>query len=148
MSKGPAQYILVSLPTHISPSRDPEEAFDTLKATVSTDYGTTYQFKIPSFKIGTVDALISQADELSKLSQTCEGVVGKVADGLRSILDGDEEKIAQQKTINDSQLPGVVVGDIRDCWTLTGSQNLSTSTCALSRGTRSNTARTSPWGSW
>lgn len=74
-----------------------------MKAAIPADHGTTYQFKIPSFKIGTVDALISQADELSKLAQTCDVSVGKVADALRGILDGDEEKIAQQKTINDSQ---------------------------------------------
>ncbi|KAK5172442.1 hypothetical protein BJ546DRAFT_845196 [Cryomyces antarcticus] len=100
MSKA-TKYLLVSLPTSISPSNDRDEALTALRSAVSTDYGTTYPFSIPAFKIGTLDALVQQADDLAKLDGACEGVVGKVSDSLRSILDGDEEKIAQQKTVND-----------------------------------------------
>ncbi|TKA66922.1 hypothetical protein B0A49_04449 [Cryomyces minteri] len=100
MSKA-SKYLLVSLPTSISPSNDRDEALTALRSAVSTDYGTTYPFSVPAFKIGTLDALVQQADDLAKLDGTCEGVVGKVSDSLRSILDGDEEKIAQQKTVND-----------------------------------------------
>lgn len=46
---------------------------------------------------------MQQADELAKLESGCEAVVGKVGDSLKVILDGDEGKIAQQKTVNDSQ---------------------------------------------
>ena len=101
MSKG-TKYLLVSLPTSISPSNDHDEALTALRAAVTTDSGTTYPFAIPTFKIGTLDALVQQADDLAKLDTACEGVVNKVGDSLRSILDGDEDKIAQQKTINDS----------------------------------------------
>ena len=101
MSKG-TKYLLVSLPTSISPSNDHDEALTALRAAVTTDYGTTYPFAIPTFKIGTLDALVQQADDLAKLDTACEGVVNKVEDSLRNILDGDEDKIAQQKTINDS----------------------------------------------
>lgn len=101
MSK-PQKYFLVSLPTSISPSNDKEEAFQALRSTISTDSATTYPFTVPSFKIGTLDALVQQADDLAKLEGACEGVVAKVADSLRNILEGDEEKIAQQKTVNDS----------------------------------------------
>ena len=97
-------FFLVSLPTSISPSNDHDEALTALRSAVSTDYGTTYPFAIPSFKIGTLDALVQQADDLSKLDQACEGVVSKVADSLRSILEGDEEKIAEQKNVSDSML--------------------------------------------
>jgi V-type H+-transporting ATPase subunit C len=102
MSK-PAFFLLVSLPTSISKSGDKEEALTALRSSVASD-GTTFPFNIPAFKIGTLDALVQQADDLSKLSNSCEAVVGKVGESLRSILDGDEEKIAQQKTINDSGL--------------------------------------------
>lgn len=91
----------MSLPTSISPSGDKEEALNALRSSVSSD-GTTYPFSIPAFKIGTLDALVQQADDLAKLNTACEGVVNKVGESLRSILDGDETKIAQQKTINDS----------------------------------------------
>lgn len=100
MSK-PSKYLLVSLPTSVSPSHDHDEALTAVRSAVTTDAGTTYPFNIPEFKIGTVDALIQQADDLSKLSSACEGIVNKVGDSLRGILEGDEDKITQQKTIND-----------------------------------------------
>lgn len=101
MSKG-RTYLLVSLPTSISPSNHADEALTALRSTVTNDVGSTFPFAIPNFKIGTLDALVQQADDLSKLNNACEGVVGKVGDSLRQILDGDEEKVQQQKTINDS----------------------------------------------
>ena len=96
------KYFLVSLPTSISPSNDRDEALTALRSSVQTDAGTTVPFAIPSFKIGTLDPLVQQADDLAKLESTCEGVVSKVAESLRSILEGDEEKIAEQKNVNDS----------------------------------------------
>lgn len=98
----PSKYLLVSLPTSISQSGDKDEALTALRSSVSTDNGTTVPFTIPEFKIGTLDALVQQADDLAKLSNSCDAVVGKVGDSLRSILDDDEDKIEQQKTINDS----------------------------------------------
>ncbi len=102
MSKG-STYLLVSLPTSISPSNDHDEALTALRAAVTTDYGTVWPFAIPEFKIGTLDALVKQADDLAKLEAGCEGVVIKVGDSLKAILEGDDEKITQQKTVNDSQ---------------------------------------------
>ncbi len=101
MSKG-TRYLLVSLPTSITPSNNSDDALTALRSTVTTDNGTTCPFPIPAFKIGTLDALVQQADELGKLDSGCEGVVAKVGDSLRGLLEGDEGKIAQQKTVNDS----------------------------------------------
>ncbi|MCJ1284714.1 hypothetical protein MMC26_004050 [Xylographa opegraphella] len=100
MSKG-TKYLLVSLPTSISPSNDHDEALTALRSAVTTDYGTVTPFPIPEFKIGTLDALVQQADELAKLESSCEAVVAKVGDSLKAILEGDESKISQQKTVND-----------------------------------------------
>ncbi|KAL5114691.1 Vacuolar ATP synthase subunit C [Pleosporales sp. CAS-2024a] len=99
MSKG-TKYLLVSLPTSITPSNHKDEALEALRGTVTSDGGSTYAFAIPDFKIGTLDALVQQADDLSKLNSACEGVVTKVGDSLKAILD-DEDKAQQQKTIND-----------------------------------------------
>jgi V-type H+-transporting ATPase subunit C len=96
------KYLLVSLPTSISHSNDRDEALTALRSTISTDNGTVFPFKIPDFKIGTLDALVQQADDLAKLESDCESVVAKVGDSLRGILEGDEAKISQQKTVNDS----------------------------------------------
>ncbi|KAI9722339.1 MAG: hypothetical protein M1812_001811 [Candelaria pacifica] len=95
------KYLLVSLPTSISPSNQHDEALTALRSSISSDHGTVLPFAIPEFKIGTLDALVQQADELAKLDAACEGVVSKVSESLRNVLEGDEEKIAQQKTVND-----------------------------------------------
>ena len=95
-------FFLVSLPTSISPSDDKDEALTTMRSAVSTDYGTTYPFSIPSFKVSTLDALVQQADDLAKLEQGCEGVVNKIADSLGNLLDGDQAKVQEQKVVNDS----------------------------------------------
>ena len=94
-----AQYVLVSLPLRIFDD-DPLTA---LTATVGRDNGETLPFSVPSFKIGTLDALVQHADELAKLNTACEAAVAKVADSLKGILDGDEDKTAQQKMVNDSK---------------------------------------------
>ena len=101
MSKG-FKYLLVSLPTSISPTNDHDEALTALRSAITTDYGTVFPFTIPEFKIGTLDALVQQADDLAKLDSGCESVLGKVGDSLKTILQGDQEKISQQKTVNDS----------------------------------------------
>jgi V-type H+-transporting ATPase subunit C len=103
----PIKYMLVSLPTSISQSNDKEEALTALQSTVASDSVTVLPFKIPEFKIGTLDALVQQADDLAKLENSCEAVVAKVGDSLRSLLEGDEEKISQQKTVNDSKRPEI-----------------------------------------
>jgi V-type H+-transporting ATPase subunit C len=98
-------YFLVSLPTSISPSNDKDEAFQSLRAAVSPDHGAIFPFSIPTFKIGTLDALVQQADDLAKLEKGCEAVVNKIAESLKNLLDGDEQKIHEQKVVNDSMAP-------------------------------------------
>lgn len=97
------KYALVSLPLGIFDSGDKDDAISSLSATISAENGGVRPFNIPDFKIGTLDALVQQADDLAKLESTCQAVVAKVADSLKSILDGDEDKISQQKMVNDSE---------------------------------------------
>ena len=98
----PTRYCLVSLPLRVFDSGDKDDAISSLSATINRENGTVYPFAVPDFKIGTLDALVQQADELAKLSSACEGVVSKIGESLRSILDGDDEKLEQQKLVNDS----------------------------------------------
>jgi V-type H+-transporting ATPase subunit C len=98
------KYLLVSLPVSIAPSGERDDAFAHLRATVPSSAGTLYAFPIPELKIGTLDALVRQADELAKLDSACAGVVGKIGDGLRTILEGDPVKMSQQKMVNESKL--------------------------------------------
>ncbi|OOQ85408.1 V-type proton ATPase subunit C [Penicillium brasilianum] len=100
MSK-PGRYLLVSLPTSIVPSHHRDDALDAVSATVSPENGSVASFPIPEFKIGTLDALVQQADELAKLENSCQAVVGKVGDALKNILEGDEAQIERMKVVND-----------------------------------------------
>lgn len=97
------KYAVLSLPLGAFDSNDKDDAISSLKSTVSPDNGTVLPFNFPDFKIGTLDALVQQADDLAKLEQNCEAVVGKVADSLRSVLDSDPDRLAQYKMVNDSQ---------------------------------------------
>ncbi|KAI8956212.1 vacuolar ATP synthase-like protein subunit C 1 [Xylaria longipes] len=85
-----ANYALVSLPSTL----------DSLKATVA-DNGSVVPFSIPNFKIGTLDALVQQADDLVKLDSACQALVAKVGDSLRTLYDGDDKKADERKVVND-----------------------------------------------
>ncbi|KAL4947011.1 hypothetical protein BDW69DRAFT_179215 [Aspergillus filifer] len=100
MSKS-TKYLLISLPTSITPSHHRDDALEAITSTVAPDNGSVAPFPIPEFKIGTLDALVQQADELAKLEAACQGVVGKVGDALKNILEGDEKQIEKMKTVND-----------------------------------------------
>lgn len=105
------KYLLLSLPTSVVPSHHADDALEAISSTVSAENGSAAAFPIPEFKIGTLDALVQQADELAKLESQCQGVVAKVGDALRNILDGDEGQIERMKVVNDSMsffiYPGV-----------------------------------------
>ncbi|PWY89802.1 vacuolar ATP synthase subunit C [Aspergillus heteromorphus CBS 117.55] len=99
MSK--TKYLLVSLPTSITPSHHRDDALDAISATISPENGSAAPFPVPEFKIGTLDALVQQADELAKLEASCQGVVVKVGEALKNILEGDEGQISKMKAVND-----------------------------------------------
>jgi V-type H+-transporting ATPase subunit C len=101
MSKN-TKYLFVSVPSSITPSGHKDDAIQALQKAANKDYATVTPFSIPELKIGTLDALIQQSEELARVASMCEGVVSKVGDSLRNILEGDEAKIAQQKMVNDS----------------------------------------------
>lgn len=96
-------YQLISLPTSIVPSHHHDDALEAISSTIGVD-GSVSSFPIPEFKIGTLDALVQQAEELAKLEGACQAVVGKVGEALKGVLGNDEEQIQRMKTVNDSAL--------------------------------------------
>ncbi|KHN98553.1 ATPase, V1 complex, subunit C [Metarhizium album ARSEF 1941] len=97
----PSRYAVVSLPLGVFDSSNKANAISSLATSISQDNGTVSPFNIPDFKIGTLDALVQQADDLAKLETTCHAVVTKVGESLRSVLDNDEERLASYKVVND-----------------------------------------------
>ncbi|EED24136.1 vacuolar ATP synthase subunit c [Talaromyces stipitatus ATCC 10500] len=93
-------YQLLSLPTSIVPSHHHDDALEAISSTIGVD-GSVSSFPIPEFKIGTLDALVQQAEELAKLEGICQAVVGKVGEALKGVLGDDEEQIQRMKTVND-----------------------------------------------
>jgi V-type H+-transporting ATPase subunit C len=103
MSSKQTKYLLLSLPSSIVPSHHRDDALDAIRSTVSSrDSDSVTPFPIPSFKIGTLDALVQQAEELGRVESLCQNVVAKVGDALRSVLEGDESQIARLQTVDDS----------------------------------------------
>ena len=97
---GNNRYLLVALPSSIDHSHDPEEAFNKIRGVISPDAGSLSLFPIPEFKIGTLDALVLQADELAKIDSGVEAAVNKVVDVLRNIVPGQE---GSHKLVGDSE---------------------------------------------
>lgn len=100
-----AKYLFVALPSSVSPSGHKDDVIGSIQRAVKSDNGLVTQMNIPDFKVGTLDALIQQSEELGKIEGLCKNVVSKVGDTLRNVLDGDEEQMVRHKTVNDSRKP-------------------------------------------
>lgn len=100
-----AKYLFVALPSSVSPSGHKDDVIGLIQRSVKSDNGLVSQLNIPDFKVGTLDALIQQSEELGKIEGLCKNVVSKVGDTLRNVLDGDEEQMVRHKTVNDSRKP-------------------------------------------
>lgn len=98
-----SRYAVVSLPLSALESSDKDAAVSSISSAISPDIGSVSHFNVPDFKIGTLDALVEQADDLAKLEATCQAVVAKVGESLKSILNNDEERLAAYKMVNDSK---------------------------------------------
>lgn len=138
-----SRYAVVSLPLSALESSDKDDAVSSISSAISPDIGSVSHFNVPDFKIGTLDALVEQADDLAKLEATCQAVVAKVGESLKSILNNDEERLAAYKMVNDSKYlaevrpqPCLHCHDIDMCLIVKSQR---TSICATSPGTRFDT---------
>lgn len=95
-------YLLVSVPSSVTPSGHKDDALGSIQKAVNPSNGDVQPISIPDLKVGTLEGCLSQSDELAKLENVCNGVVNKVADTLKNVLDGDEDKAASHKSVNDS----------------------------------------------
>lgn len=99
-----AKYLFVALPSSITPSGHKDDAIGSIQRSAKSENGIVSSFNVPDFKVGTLDALIQQSEELSRTEGLCKGVVAKVGDTLNNILEGNEDQIVMHKNVNDSTL--------------------------------------------
>jgi len=58
-------------------------------------------FRLPDFKIGTLDSLVILSDDLGKYDQAFEGITNKIADNLKSLVHGDIEQWKNNLIVDD-----------------------------------------------
>lgn len=99
-----AKYLFVAVPSSVAPSGHKDDVLGAIQRAVKSENGQASQLTIPEFMVGTLDALLRQSEELAKIEGLCKAVVAKVGDTLKNVLDGEEDKIAMHKNVNDKPL--------------------------------------------
>ncbi|KAK7204582.1 hypothetical protein BZA70DRAFT_289909 [Myxozyma melibiosi] len=101
---GPLYYI-VSLPSSVAPAGGDAESslVKDLSSTLNLpSKDDVSPFLIPHFKIGTLDQLVQQSEELAKADSQFEAVVGRAVDVLKGVYDSKDE-VAAAKVVADKQ---------------------------------------------
>lgn len=97
-------FYLISLPSSAAPSGgDPDTQIASwYSENLNIPYSDVSEFQIPVFKIGTLDSLVQQSEELAKLDGQFHAVVSKLSDIIDSVHDGNAAKITAAKKVNGS----------------------------------------------
>ncbi|KAG7700366.1 hypothetical protein KL950_000481 [Ogataea haglerorum] len=91
-----ANYLLISLPK--STSTDKRSLRDWLQTYINGGSVELFEYQLPGFKVGTLDSLVLQSEELGRIDQQLYGSIGKVQDIMASIYgEGDAKFVAKQK---------------------------------------------------
>ncbi|KAG7895575.1 hypothetical protein KL906_005028 [Ogataea polymorpha] len=91
-----ANYLLISLPK--STSTDKNTLKDWLQTHINGGSVELFEYQLPGFKVGTLDSLVLQSEELGRIDQQLYGSIGKVQDIMASIHGEDDAKfVAKQK---------------------------------------------------
>ncbi|KAI8082637.1 uncharacterized protein B0P05DRAFT_636660 [Gilbertella persicaria] len=93
------KYTFVSVPA----LGDKQNTFLNIKGKLA-EYAQTYQYNIPEFKIGTLDALVVLSDDLVKHDTVFEQSVNKLADTLNNLLKGQQANLQDHLLVNDKPI--------------------------------------------
>ncbi|OUM59267.1 hypothetical protein PIROE2DRAFT_21266 [Piromyces sp. E2] len=61
-------------------------------------------FRLPDFKIGTLDSLVVLSDDLGKYDQAFEGITNKIAENLKSLVHNDVEQWKNNLIVDDKSV--------------------------------------------
>jgi len=67
-------------------------------------------FRLPDFKIGTLDSLVVLSDDLNKYDQAFEAITVKIADNLKSLVHGDVEQWKNNLIVDDKSVDNYLQG--------------------------------------
>ncbi|ORX84615.1 ATPase, V1 complex, subunit C, partial [Anaeromyces robustus] len=67
-------------------------------------------FRLPDFKIGTLDSLVVLSDDLSKYDQSFEGITNKIAENLKTLVHGDVEQWKNNLIVDDKSVDNYLQG--------------------------------------
>ncbi|CDK27510.1 unnamed protein product [Kuraishia capsulata CBS 1993] len=98
MSEPLATYLLLSLPE--SAATYSSALSEWLSKHVNGGRVDVVPFEVPSFKVGTLDSLVQQSEELSKYDNQLSGSIGKILDIITSIFDGNEAAARSAKVVD------------------------------------------------
>ncbi|CCH45770.1 V-type proton ATPase subunit C [Wickerhamomyces ciferrii] len=102
MSESIASYVLLSLPSKAAPESAPTtDINEWLEQNLLNGKSQINKFQIPSFKIGTLDQLVLQSEELSKIDEQLAGSVVKIVEVLSSLYDYNYPLINSIKKVDD-----------------------------------------------
>lgn len=102
MSEPIANYLLLSLPARAAPESAPSLSVDEwLETTLIGGKAVINKIEIPSFKIGTLDSLVLQSEELQKIDEQLGNAVVKVLDVLANLYDNNQPLVNASKKVDD-----------------------------------------------
>lgn len=97
-----SEYWLISAPG----DKTCQQTWEALnQATKANNLSLNYKFPIPDLKVGTLDQLVGLSDDLGKLDTFVEGVTRKVAQYLGEVLEDQRDKLHENLTANNDDLP-------------------------------------------
>ncbi|KAF2900784.1 hypothetical protein ILUMI_05402 [Ignelater luminosus] len=101
-----AEYWLISAPG----DKTCQQTWETMNNLTSkqNSLSINYKFHIPDLKVGTLDQLVGLSDDLGKLDGFVEQVTRKVASYLGEVLEDQRDKLQENLTANNSDLPSYI----------------------------------------
>lgn len=100
------EYWLISAPG----DKTCQQTWETMNNLTSkqNSLSVNYKFHIPDLKVGTLDQLVGLSDDLGKLDGFVEQVTRKVASYLGEVLEDQRDKLQENLTANNSDLPSYI----------------------------------------
>lgn len=101
-----AEYWLISAPG----DKTCQQTWESLNNITSkqNNLSANYKFHIPDLKVGTLDQLVGLSDDLGKLDNFVDTVTHKVANYLGEVLEDNRDKLHENLTANNADLPSYI----------------------------------------